>query len=417
MAKTQLDLRLIPGSFSTQADLSQVERNIDDDVAEFKEVRHNSIGYPRCSISIPWVEKQLAKVLPFGVHNVGDWRTGSQFQPNAFHVEVELMKFLVQLWECPGGLENFWGYVDDSGTSGNLWGVKVGTEVLAKRCPKLGSPVLVISEAAHYSFDNAVGFTKIQCEKVQTKSDDTINIAAFKEVIAKYPDRPILIGIMNGTTVKEARDDITAIFDAVKATGRPREHFYIHADAAYSGLYVPLLKKAPDNIKISFTKHDLDSVSTSTHKFIGTARTGGMYMTHLKHSEVAATTVEYIRASSKTMGGSRDAFPMYETLLRLYYVGMDRMTEWAEAIVQKAMEVKEDMKEAGVQNVELHDFATTVYFKQPSEALMKKHCLAPHGENCHLIVEPHTLNELGEFEVYGSVDSFMEDFLKELRAA
>jgi histidine decarboxylase len=218
------------------------------------------------------------------------------------------------------------------------------------------------------------------------------------------------MGIMNGTTVKEGRDDIIAVLQAAKATGRPREHFYFHVDGAYSSVYLRLID-APAKITPSFD-HDIDSISASGHKFIGSQRTTGLLVMRKEHSEAVKSDVEYISSVNKTMGGSRDAFPIIELWLAIKYRGKKQMEEWARACILKARGVAQTMRDAGVKDVLLNEYATTVYFRQPSKALMDKYHLAPEGDNCHLIVEPHTLSEFGG---YGSLDEFMVEFLAELR--
>lgn len=74
--------------FKIPVDLDDLTKVIDADVLEFKEVIQNSIGYPRNWLPIPFVTKQLAKLIEIGVHNVGDWKLGgnsllARSSPNA----------------------------------------------------------------------------------------------------------------------------------------------------------------------------------------------------------------------------------------------------------------------------------------------------------------------------------------------
>ncbi|KAG7098709.1 hypothetical protein E1B28_000622 [Marasmius oreades] len=392
----------------TQAELTA---SVARDVDLYDQDTKNFLGYPRNLLVDPYVEEQLAKLSKCHIHNVGDYEAGSQYPLQAFDKETIVLEFFKHLWGCKGKEYKFWGYVTANGTEGNLWGAYVGMRVLSAKHKR--PPVIICNKEAHYSFDKAAAMYRLELELVDTNSDGSIDIAKLEHALKKHAGVPIILGLMNGTTVKEGRDDIPAALQAIADTGRPRDNFYVHVDAAFSGVYLPLVDASPA-ITPGF-QHDIDGISASGHKFIGMPTTCGVILMKREHSDIATKAVEYIASKDKTMGGSRDAHAIYELWLLIERYGADKLRQWAIACIAEAQTMARKLREAGLENVLLNPHALTVYFPKPSEKLIHKYHLACQGDFAHTITCPHTLDKsLGG---YATAARFTVEYIAELRAA
>lgn len=374
----------------------------------------NMLGYPRNPRMLPIVKEYMQEFAQFGVHNLGDWESGSCFAPTAFDMEEDVIRYSLRLFG--GNLITHYGYVEGNGSISNAWAVAVGRNVLQKRFGKDCKPVLIFSEAGHYSFDNAAAFTGLEFEKVPANDDEAISIEGLKGAVAKYVGRPILMCIMAGTTVKGGLDDIEEVIATV-LNGRSREEAYFHADAALSG---PSLRRRMNIGKESaavnpgFDLHDIDSACFSTHKDFGTQHAGSVYMARREHADLDPRTSTYTLARvNKVFGGSRDASPIIEFWLILNLLDEEDFLARDEACRLQAQKMAEQMRKAGTKTVKLAGDGRILYFTRPSERLMKKYILAPDGENCHAVILASTLRQFGGS---GSADRFMGEYLAEMGA-
>ncbi|KAG2658945.1 hypothetical protein PVAP13_1KG324405 [Panicum virgatum] len=104
----------------------------------------------------------------------------------------------------------------------------------------------------------------MDCVKVDTLMSGEIDCADFQRKILQNRDKPAIINVNIGTTVKGAVDDLDLVIKTLEESGF-KDRFYIHCDGALFGLMIPFVKKAP---KVTFKK-PIGSVSVSGHKFVG----------------------------------------------------------------------------------------------------------------------------------------------------
>src|SRR5260370_15787782 len=98
---------------------------------------------------------------------------------------------------------------------------------------------------------------------------------ALQNQLAQSRDDAIIVATI-GTTMTEARDNVSEILKALKAAGTQK--YFIHSDAALAGPYTALTD--PDH---PFDFADgADSVSVSGHKFIGSPMPCGVIIVHKK---------------------------------------------------------------------------------------------------------------------------------------
>ena len=83
--------------------------------------------------------------------------------------------------------------------------------------------------------------------------------------IQKNIDRPVILNVNVGTTVKGAVDNLDKILAILKRNDVTEDRFYIHCDGALFALMLPFLK---DSVEVNFEK-PIGSMSVSGHKFNG----------------------------------------------------------------------------------------------------------------------------------------------------
>ena len=122
------------------------------------------------------------------------------------------------------------------------------------------------------------------------KSTDTgeIDYDDLRETIRINRDLPVIFIANIGTTMKGAVDDVSKvreILDDLAVT-----NFYIHADAALSGMILPFVDEPqPYGFDAGF-----DSVAVSGHKMIGAPLPCGVTLTRAEYVSRIARSIEYV---------------------------------------------------------------------------------------------------------------------------
>lgn len=373
------------------------------DLSRLEEVTNHHMGYP---YNLDFKDHLYPQMINYLINHLGDPQQGSQYAINAFDKEMQVVDIFKKIWGGDELGEELWGYVSSSGTENNLWAIYHAVMVQLKR-HQGKEPVILCSAEGHYSFDKGAAMTRVDLVKVSSNKDGSIDLAKLEAALSEYKDRPIIVGLMSGTTVKEGHDDIVAVLKLVNDTGRDREDFYIHVDGALSAVFLPFVN-ARENIRPGFW-HDIDSISASGHKFLGCPVPCGVLVVKKRHNEVVAKKVEYIKSSDTTMGGSRSGFVAYFLWLRLHALGSQGITNLALKCIILADEVAKMLRARGV-DVLLNPKAITLYFPKPSQELIDKYSLACEGEHAHIIVTPNTLDDRPAGFV--GARKFAEDYLQ-----
>jgi len=97
--------------------------------------------------------------------------------------------------------------------------------------------------------------------------------------LAKNIDRPAIINVNIGTTVKGAVDNLDRILRILKNLGFTRDRFHIHCDGALFAMMLPFIEHASD---IGFHK-PIDSIAVSGHKMLGCPMPCGIALTRMEH--------------------------------------------------------------------------------------------------------------------------------------
>jgi histidine decarboxylase len=225
-----------------------------------------------------------------------------------------VIDFFANLWKMED--DKYWGYVTTCGTEGNLHGILMARETLP-------DGILYTSQESHYSVFKAARYYRMDCRSIPTLPMGEINYDILAEEIDRNRERPVILNVNIGTTVKGAVDNLDRIIDILRILEIPRERFYIHCDGALFALMMPFIDNAPE---ISFQK-PIDSIAVSGHKMLGCPMPCGVALCRKEHVENVEQHIDYLNSVDTTIMGSRNghaALYMWYSLRKKGIAGIKR---------------------------------------------------------------------------------------------
>ncbi|XP_021284378.1 serine decarboxylase isoform X1 [Herrania umbratica] len=340
------------------------------------------LGYP---YNLDFDYGALAQLQHFSINNLGDPFIESNYGVHSRQFEVGVLDWFARLWEIEKN--EYWGYITNCGTEGNLHGILVGREVFP-------DGILYASRESHYSIFKAARMYRMECVKVDTLVSGEIDCGDFKVKLLANKDKPAIINVNIGTTVKGAVDDLDLVIQTLEESGFSHDRFYIHCDGALFGLMMPFVKRAP---KVTFKK-PIGSVSVSGHKFVGCPMPCGVQITRMEHINVLSSNVEYLASRDATIMGSRNGHApifLWYTLNRKGYKGFQKEVQ---KCLRNAHYLKDRLRGAGISAM-LNELSSTVVFERPrDEEFVRRWQLACEGKIAHVVVMPNvTIEKLDVF--------------------
>ncbi|MGV3344487.1 histidine decarboxylase [Enterobacteriaceae bacterium LUAb1] len=351
-----------------------------------------NIGYPE---SADFNYTNLERFMRFSINNCGDWSEYCNYLLNTFDFEKEVMQYFAKLLNIP--FEKSWGYVTNGGTEGNMFGCYLAREIFP-------DGTLYYSKDTHYSVAKIVKLLRIKSRLVDSQPNGEVDYDDLMNKIAADKEAHPIIFANIGTTVRGAIDDISLIQKRLKAAGYKRENYYLHADAALSGMILPFV-----NDPQPFTFADgIDSIGISGHKMIGTPIPCGIALAKKENVDRISVEIDYISAHDKTISGSRNGHtPMFiwEAIRSHSVEAWKRRINHSLKMAQYAVD---RLQAAGI-NAWRNKNSITVVFPCPSETVWKKHCLATSGDVAHLIATAHHFDSR-------RIDALIDDIINDSRA-
>jgi hypothetical protein len=164
--------------------------------------------------------------------------------------------------------------------------------------------------------------------------------------------------------------------------------YYIHADAALSGMILPWVD---DPQPFGFDA-GVDSIAVSGHKLIGSPMPCGVVLAKRSHVDRVARNVEYVGCMDTTIAGSRNALSPLVLWSALQRWGEDGLRARVRASLDMAEYAVQHMRAAGIPAWR-HRNSLTVVFPRPGQDLIARWHLAPSAAIAHLITMPHVTAE------------------------
>ena len=256
-------------------------------------------GYP---YNLMYNHEELYEFMKYSINNLGDPFITSNYGVHSRQFECAVIDFFASLWKMEPN--SYWGYVTTCGTEGNLHGI-----LLARECHPDG--ILYSSRETHYSIFKAARYYRMDAKAIPTLPMGEIDYDALANEIAKNRDRPVIMNVNIGTTVKGAVDNLDRILRILKTLGIPRERYHIHCDGALFAMMMPFIDWAPE---VSFQK-PIDSIAVSGHKMLGCPMPCGIALSRKEHVKKVEQKIEYLNSVDTTIMGSRNG----QAALYLWY--------------------------------------------------------------------------------------------------
>ncbi|KAK4422368.1 Serine decarboxylase [Sesamum alatum] len=343
----------------------------------------HSLGY-HLNLSCNYL-MDLSPLLRFHINNVGDPFKESNFGLHSRKFEVEVLDWFAQLWEIEK--DEYWGYVTNGGTEGNLQALLLGRELLP-------DGILYTSRESHYSIFKAARMYRMDCQIISTLTTGEIDCDDLRAKLILNKDKPAIINVNIGTTFKGAIDDLDLIIKTLEECGFSDNRFYIHCDAALYGLITPFLEQTP---KFSFKK-GIGSVSVSAHKLLGAPMPCGVHITRKEYVALLAQNVEYIATLDTTISGSRNGHTPIFIWYGLNIKGYKGIRLDVRKCLMNAQYLRDGLRNAGISTM-LNEMSIVVVFERPLDDEFIKHWqLSCVGNMAHVVVMPHvTIKMLDDF--------------------
>lgn len=247
-------------------------------------------GYP---YNLMYDHQELHEFMNYTINNLGDPYIPSNYGVHSRQFECSVIDFFAKLMKAEE--DSYWGYVTTCGTEGNLHGL-----LLARECHPDG--ILYSSKETHYSVFKAARYYRMDAKAIPTLPMGEIDYDQLAKEIERNRDRPVIINVNIGTTVKGAVDNLDRILRILKTLHIPRERFHIHCDGALFAMMLPFVDYAP---QISFEK-PIDSIAVSGHKMLGSPMPCGIAIARKEHVKKVEQRIDYLNSVDTTIMGSRN---------------------------------------------------------------------------------------------------------------
>lgn len=345
-----------------------------DLLAQVKKNTQNFMGYP---VSKDFDFEELMPFLGYPMNNLGDPFVASTYAVDSREMEREVIRFFASLFRAKD--DDWWGYVTNGGSEGNLYGLYLARELHPKA-------MVYYSESTHYSVQKNLHLLNMPNIVISAQENGEIDYADLETTIGMNRQTPVIIMANIGTTMTEARDDIAKIKGILKKLAI--KNYYIHADGALSGSYSAFIEPRP-----AFDFADgADSIAISGHKFFGSPMPCGMVVVKKSNRNRIARSIDYIGSIDTTITGSRNGHSplfLWYTLKKHGVEGLKKRAQHSLSVAEYALSRFKEIGLAAWRNPN----AITVNFPEPDLAIRQKWQLASENGWSHIICMPNIQRE------------------------
>jgi histidine decarboxylase len=175
------------------------QERLDSLLQRLRQAADLEMGYPT-AFDLDY--SALAEFLTVNLNNCGDPFMPMTYQVNSHDFEREVVAFFAELTRAPA--EQWWGYVTNGSTEGNLYGLYLARELLP-------TGIVYFSQDSHYSVTKNLHFLNMRHIMIRSQENGEIDYDDLRETIRIRRDAPPIVFANIGTTMTEARDDVGLI--------------------------------------------------------------------------------------------------------------------------------------------------------------------------------------------------------------
>lgn len=340
------------------------------------------LGYP---VAKDFDYQELFPFLQFPLNNLGDPFVPSTYAVGTREMEREVIDFFASLFQAQK--DNYWGYVTNGGSEGNMYGLYLARELYPKA-------MVYYSDATHYSVQKNLLLLNMPNIAIRTQENGEMDYDDLQNTLQMNRHLPAVVFANIGTTMTEARDDISRIKQILRNLAI--KNHYIHADGALSGSYSAFITPRP---AFDFCA-GADSIAISGHKFIGSPIPCGVVIVKKTNRDRIARSVDYIGSVDTTITGSRNGHSPLFLWYAIQKMGLTGLKARAMHSLETAAYAVSRLQEKGI-NAWRNDNAITVVFPAAPVEICRKYQLATEQANTHLICMPN----VGKADI----DAFVEE--------
>ncbi|WP_166385927.1 histidine decarboxylase [Polaribacter sp. 11A2H] len=361
------------------------DEQIQDLLKKVKQARDTFLGYP---VSKDFDFSELNEFLKYPINNLGDPFEDSTYKVHTHEMEKEVINFFASFFRA--NPKDYWGYVTNGGSESNLYGLYIARELYPKA-------MVYYSESTHYSVKKNIHLLNISSITIRSQENGEIDYQDLESTLQLNRHIPAIILTTFGTTMMEAKDDVSKVKGILKKLAI-QDH-YIHCDAALSGCYGPFIEP-----RIPFDFQDgADSISISGHKFIGSPFPSGVIITKRTLKDRISKGISYIGSYDTTITGSRNGHSPLFLWYAIKKLGIEGLEKRYQHCEETASYCVDRLTALGIKAWR-NEKAITVVFPKVSQAIKEKWQLATEDVS-HLICMPNVTKK--------QIDEFIEDLMIE----
>ncbi|XP_074304987.1 serine decarboxylase-like isoform X1 [Silene latifolia] len=124
------------------------------------------------------------------INNFGDPFIEPNFNGQSRKFEVGVLDWFARLWEIEE--EEYWGYVTNGSSEGNLHGILLGRELFPEG-------IFYTSRDSHFSVFKAARMYRMECVTIDTHISGQIDCANFKAKLLQNADKPAIVNVTLGS--------------------------------------------------------------------------------------------------------------------------------------------------------------------------------------------------------------------------
>lgn len=355
------------------------QKSIDKLLSKIAKASDTLLGYP---VSTDFDYSDLYDFFKYPVNNIGDPFEESTNKVQTHEIEREVVTFFAKIFRA--NPKDYWGYVTNGGSESNLYGLYIAREMYPKA-------IVYYSESSHYSIKKNIHLLNIPSIVIRAQENGEIDYNDLEDTLKLNRQKPAIILATYGTTMKEAKDDVSKVKVLLKKLAI-QDH-YIHCDAALAGSFGAFVTP-----KIPFDFIDgADSISISGHKFIGSPIPTGIIVTKRSFRDRISKGISYIGSLDTTITGSRNGHSALFLWYAINKLGIEGLRSRYLHSLEVAQYCKEELLHLGIKAWSNPGAITVVFPKMP-DTIKNKWQLATEGNITHIICMPNvTKNQIDDF--------------------